>query len=115
MMFKDSKLNFEVIHSHSLTSISKDKKILEAAIQKGSTVLLEDLGEKLDPNLENLLSKSTFTEEGADMINLGDKPIPYGPDFNLFMTTKLANPNFSAETCIKLAIINFTVTIPGLE
>jgi dynein heavy chain len=88
---------------------------LEAAVQRGSIVLLEDLGEKLDPNIENLLSKSTFFEDGFEKIILGENPIPYDNNFKLFMTTKLSNPHFSAETSIKLAIINFTVTLPGLE
>jgi dynein heavy chain len=31
------------------------------------------------------------------------------------MTTKMANPHYSPEVCIKVTIINFTVTFSGLE
>jgi dynein heavy chain len=31
------------------------------------------------------------------------------------MTTKLANPHYLPEVCIKVTIINFTVTMSGLE
>ena len=32
-----------------------------------------------------------------------------------YMTTKLANPHYLPEVCIKVTIINFTVTKSGLE
>lgn len=31
------------------------------------------------------------------------------------MTTKMANPHYAPEVCIKVTIINFTVTFSGLE
>jgi len=31
------------------------------------------------------------------------------------MTTKMANPEYKPEVCIKVTIINFTVTAAGLE
>lgn len=33
----------------------------------------------------------------------------------MFITTKLPNPHYLPEICIKVAIINFTVTKEGLE
>ena len=49
------------------------------------------------------------------MIRLGDQWIPYSHDFKLMFTTKRANPHYLPEICIKVAIINFTVTLEGLE
>lgn len=31
------------------------------------------------------------------------------------MTTKMPNPNYTPEVCIKVTLINFTVTQEGLE
>jgi len=33
----------------------------------------------------------------------------------LYITTKLANPNYSPEVCARVSIIDFTVTQRGLE
>ena len=49
------------------------------------------------------------------MIRLGDQDVPYNHDFKFYMTTKLPNPHYIPEICIKTTIINFTVTPQGLE
>ena len=90
-------------------------KRLETAILTGQTVLLEECSENLDPGLDSLLTKSIYAEEGVLKLNFGDKPLIYDPNFRLMFTTKLHNPHFLPETCIKLTIINFTVTFEGLE
>ena len=49
------------------------------------------------------------------MIHLGDTDVEYHSGFQLYMTTPLANPHYLPETCIKVTLVNFTVTGPGLE
>ena len=49
------------------------------------------------------------------MIRLGDSDVEYNKAFKFYMTTKLANPHYLPEVCIKVTIINFTVTKTGLE
>lgn len=49
------------------------------------------------------------------MLRLGDTDVPYHNDFKFFITTKLPNPHYIPEICIKTTIINFTVTPQGLE
>jgi len=78
-------------------------------------VLIEDVGEELDPGLDSVLTKSIYKDEGLEKINFGDKPLIYDRRFKLFITTKLPNPHYLPEICIKLTIINFTVTFDGLE
>ena len=33
----------------------------------------------------------------------------------MILTTKVQNPHFLPETCIKLTVINFSITFEGLE
>ena len=48
-------------------------------------------------------------------MKLGDSLVEYDRNFKLFITTKLSNPHYLPEVCIKVTIINFTVTKAGLE
>jgi dynein heavy chain len=41
--------------------------------------------------------------------------VPYNDDFKFIITTKMANPHYLPEICIKVTVINFTVTPEGLE
>jgi len=89
---------------------------MEQAIRNGLPVLLHDVGEHLDPALEPVLQKQVYQDGGRYMINLGgETAIEYHQDFRLYMTTKIANPHYLPEICIKVTLINFTVTSEGLE
>jgi dynein heavy chain len=90
-------------------------RALENAIRYGASVLLENVQEELDPSLEPVLLKQIFKKGGQWLLHLGDSDVPYSPDFRFFITTKLANPHYMPEVCIKVTIINFTVTLTGLE
>ncbi|GFH25706.1 uncharacterized protein HaLaN_23711, partial [Haematococcus lacustris] len=54
---------------------------LENCIQFGYPVLLENVGEELDPTLEPLLLKSVFKSGGGLCIRLGDATIEYSEQF----------------------------------
>lgn len=88
---------------------------LENAIQFGTPVLLENVGEELDPVLEPLLLKQTFKQSGSLCIKLGDNTIEYSKDFRLYITTKLRNPHYLPEVSTKVSLINFMITPEGLE
>merc|ERR1711871_252613 len=45
----------------------------------------------------------------------GDSDVDYDENFLLYITTKMPNPHYLPEVCIKVTVINFTVTISGLE
>ena len=90
-------------------------RTLENCIRIGMPVLLEEIGESLDPALEPILLKQTFVSGGRLLIRLGDSDVDYNRNFQLYMTTKLSNPHYLPEVCIKVTIINFTVTKTGLE
>ena len=90
-------------------------RTLENAIRYGAPVLLENVEEELDPSLEPVLLKQVFKKGGQYLIRLGSSDVPYNDEFRFFITTKLANPHYLPEVCIKVTIINFTVTMSGLE
>jgi len=90
-------------------------RTLENAIRMGLPVLCEELEETLDPSLEPILLKQTYTAAGRLLIRLADSDVDYDKDFRFYMTTKMANPHYMPEVCIKVTIINFTVTRVGLE
>jgi len=104
---------------HNLQIIKLSQKdflrTLENAIRYGAAVLLENVGEVLDPSLEPVLLKQVFKRGGQMLLHLGDSDVPYSDDFKFMITTKLANPHYMPEVCIKVTIINFTVTLKGLE
>ncbi|XP_035161068.1 dynein axonemal heavy chain 7 isoform X5 [Callithrix jacchus] len=88
---------------------------LEDCIQFGTPVLLENVGEELDPILEPLLLKQTFKQGGSTCIRLGDSTIEYAPDFRFYITTKLRNPHYLPETSVKVTLLNFMITSEGMQ
>ncbi|WAR10683.1 DYH7-like protein [Mya arenaria] len=90
-------------------------RTLENCIQFGTPVLLENVGEELDPMLEPLLLKQTFKQGGSLCIRLGDSTIEYSQDFKFYITTKLRNPHYLPETSVKVTLLNFMITPEGLE
>jgi len=84
-------------------------RTLENCIQFGTPVLLENVGEEIDPLLESLLLKQTFKQGGALCVKLGDSVIEYNPDFRFFVTTKLRNPHYLPETAVKVGFMKFTL------
>ena len=90
-------------------------RIMENAVRYGNSILIENVGEKIDSALEPILLKLIIKKNNGYIIKLNDKEIPYNNDFSLYLTTKLQNPHYLPETTIKVNLINFTVTELGLE
>lgn len=49
------------------------------------------------------------------LIALGDKIIEYNSKFRLYITSKLRNPHYLPEVFNKVTVINFALTVEGLE
>lgn len=106
-------------------------RVLESALQFGHPVLLENVGEDLDPILEPILTKAVFKEgsmevlkrrlisineryvrlkvyifvfcfEILQMIKVGDNVVPYSQDFRFYITTRLQNPHYLPEISVKV-------------
>ena len=97
----------------SVTRQSNDNlsSTLINAINYGKSVLIENIGEDISPDLDGILScKKGF--EG--LVNIGEKTAEIGKDFGLYMTTKLSRPHYSPEVCVKVVLVNFLTTEEGL-
>lgn len=87
--------------------------IIEKSICTGLTVLVENIGETVDPVLDTLLGRNLIKKGKA--IKISDKEIEYNSNFRLILHTKLANPHYKPEMQAQTTLINFTVTRDGLE
>ena len=90
-------------------------RMVENAIQFGNPVLLENVPESLDPILEPILLKQVVQTGGVATIRLGDSTIEYDMNFRLYITTKLRNPHYPPELCVKVNLLNFMATADGLQ
>ena len=57
----------------------------------------------------------TIGSGNRQTITLGDKEVDYDPNFKLYLNTKLANPKYTPAIFGRTMIINYTVTLKGLE
>ncbi|XP_064322361.1 dynein axonemal heavy chain 10 [Phalacrocorax carbo] len=90
-------------------------KQLELAIKHGSPFLLHGVDEYIDPVIDNVLEKNIKVSQGRTFIILGDKEVDYDSNFRLYLNTKLSNPKYSPSVFGKAMVINYTVTLKGLE
>uniref|UniRef100_A0A8B9Z4J6 Dynein axonemal heavy chain 3 n=1 Tax=Bos mutus grunniens TaxID=30521 RepID=A0A8B9Z4J6_BOSMU len=90
-------------------------RTLEHALQFGTPVLLENVGEELDAFIEPILLKSTFKQQGVEYMRLGENIIEYSRDFKLYITTRLRNPHYLPEVAVKVCLLNFMITPLGLQ
>lgn len=90
-------------------------KILEMCIRQGLPLMIEELGESIDPSLGPILSRNIILKAGRPIVRLGDTEVDYDENFKLYMTTKLSNPHYLPEICIQVTLVNFLVSPMGLE
>jgi len=90
-------------------------KKIENCITNGKTLLLQDVAETIDPSLDNLLNKSLIAVGKRFSVKIGEKELDYNPKFQLYITTRMANPHYTPEISTKVTVVNFTVVESGLE
>lgn len=100
-----------------VTRLSNPKvvKTLEAAIESGNPVLIENLEHSIDAVIAPVYSRQIINRGRSKYIKMGDKELSLSPQFNLYLHTKLQSPHYPPEIQAECTLINFTVTETGLE
>ena len=88
---------------------------LTQAVENGTSILIENVDETFDPIINPILGRNIIKKGRRQLIQVGDREVEFNPNFKLFLQTKLANPHFQPEIQAQTTVINFTVTLDGLE
>ncbi|KAK8861158.1 hypothetical protein M9Y10_012853 [Tritrichomonas musculus] len=88
---------------------------MRSCVAFGVPVLIENVGLKLDPLIDPILSCEFLMVDGMKKVSIGGEFVNYSDDFRLFLSTKYPNPQYSPEVCSQVTLINFTTTQEGLS
>merc|ERR1719160_1459448 len=91
------------------------KDQLEFTMGEGLCLIIENVENEVDPLLDPVLEKAIIKKGKNLYINVSEQNMDYNPKFCLYMTSRLPNPHFSPELSAKCTVIDFTVTLKGLE
>ena len=93
----------------------RDLNHVEIAISNGDAIMIENLGEEIDAVLGPVLERAVTRRGRSMVIKVGDKEVEYDPAFKLYLQTKLSNPHYMPQVCAQTTLINFMITIDGLQ
>ncbi|KAJ8736206.1 hypothetical protein PYW08_006862 [Mythimna loreyi] len=109
--------NMEKLNNLIVTTLNHKyfRNHVEDCVSLGLPMLIEDVAEELDPVLDNILEKNYIKIGSSYKVKLGDKEIDVTEGHKIYITTKLPNPAYTPEVSARTSIIDFTVTMRGLE
>eukprot|EP00931_Biecheleriopsis_adriatica_P036383 TRINITY_DN2095_c0_g1_i5.p1 TRINITY_DN2095_c0_g1~~TRINITY_DN2095_c0_g1_i5.p1 ORF type:complete len:4649 (-),score=1173.32 TRINITY_DN2095_c0_g1_i5:61-14007(-) len=91
------------------------KDQIEFTMGEGLCLIIENVENEVDPMLDPVLDKAIIKKGKNLYINVSDQNMDYKEIFSLYLTSRLPNPHFSPELSAKATVIDFTVTMKGLE
>ncbi|CAF4829118.1 unnamed protein product [Rotaria sp. Silwood1] len=108
---REKKANLKILSMHDRDFL----KHLELAIKYGYPVLFKDVDEYIDPIILDILSKNIQGDSTHQYVKLGDKYVDIDKNFRMYLTCRLSNPILSTLHFSYSKVINYTVTLKGLE
>ncbi|CAF3746445.1 unnamed protein product [Rotaria socialis] len=92
-------------------------RVCEQCIRVGLPLLIENVGETIESSLLPILERDSFRKTSSSMgtIRFNDVDIECNPNFRVYFITQLNNPHYLPDICIRVTLINFTITQNGLE
>jgi len=93
----------------------KLKDVVEFCMSEGKALIIVGVEETLDPLLDPVLEKQYIVRGKKKICKLADTEVEVSDEFQLYFLTRLPNPHFSPELQAKTTVVDFTVTMKGLE
>lgn len=62
---------------------------MEGCLSGGKPIIVQNVGEVLDPSIAPILDKAIVTIGDSRVIKFNEKMVTYNPEFHLYLTTKL--------------------------
>jgi dynein heavy chain len=94
---------------------NKLKDQLEFCMAEGKALVIVGVEQDIDPMLDPVMEKRIIKKAKSKYINVADKMCEFDDNFRLYFITRLPNPHFSPELQAKTTLVDFTVTMKGLE
>lgn len=88
---------------------------MESAVVNGHIVIIENIGEEIDPTIDPVLARAIYKKGGSFYLKFGGEEIQYDKNFFMYLQTKLSNPHYKPEIAAQCTLINFIATESGLE
>ncbi|XP_054010575.1 dynein axonemal heavy chain 7-like [Hylaeus anthracinus] len=89
--------------------------VIHCSVENGNPMLIENIGETLEILLDPFLLKRIYIDGEVSYLDTGYNIIKYSPDFRLYITTRLFNPQYSPEVFSKLTVIDFSIPNEALQ
>lgn len=64
-------------------------KIMEMCLTDGKPIIVQNVGEVLDPSIAPILDKAIVKIGTSFVIKFNEKMVPYNTSFKMYITTKL--------------------------
>jgi len=94
---------------------TKLKDQLEFCMSEGKAMIIVGIEEDIDPLLNPVMEKQIIRKGRSMYITVADQQMDFDPKFMMYFVTRLPNPHFTPELQARTTVVDFTVTMKGLE